>query len=203
MAFKSKFMDRVGKALEEGVTAGLNTIGMNATRELKEATTVDLGRLKGSHTYALMGIQMPKYLPSIKTNPGNPNMGLVSDIKSDDDVISPVRQRFYLKVGTAVPYAVYVDKGTGAHRTSEDSEGFIQRITDWGKRKGFTRDQIAGLIKVIRHSGTHPHPFMTAAEAYIRFAAGRILKRSVGTVLKVIPPVKYEIKGGRVSKKGD
>lgn len=185
--------NRLAPAIKEAVYAAMNRLGDEATTEIKEATPVYQGRLQDSHTYALLRPTASRYMPSSQLFAGNPNMGRVGSNAEPIDVIHPVSVPYYLKIGTAVSYAPYVDKGTGRHLSAKDSEGFIRRITEWGQSKGFTEDQIYGLIQSIRYGGTRPHPFMIAGEAVLEFKTSRYLSQSMRMVLKLIPPVRYHI----------
>lgn len=203
MAYKTPTAQRLDMAFKEAVTAGLNYLGHEAVQQMKRETRVYKGRLRDSETFALKGAKTSKYFPATDTNPGNPNLGLVGPKANvSSDVISPVGIPYYLKVGTRVSHARYVDRGTGAHKTKTDWKGFLKRIYEWGKSKGFTNDQIESLIYAIRRGGTRPHPFMPAAEEYLKFMGGRVLKSSVSRVLRSLPPVRYEVKGGRLRKIG-
>lgn len=72
--------------------------------------------------------------------------------------------------GAAAPYSKFVEYGTpGPYNYSvgnADPEAgtFLEKLQDWGKKKGFSEEYIDHLYEYILEHGTDAHPFMPTSQ---------------------------------------
>jgi hypothetical protein len=85
-------------------------------------------------------------------------------------------------IGTRVPYAWYVEKGSGPHNTGNDSAGFVERITAWGAKHGWGEDEIPKLIAAIRKNGTEAHPFFFDKQAVVNAIMIREMEKAMSVL---------------------
>lgn len=156
---KGMFDDLINVILPELVDAALNTGGALCVEELQSGVSKDEGRLHGSLSYATQK-----------------RAARVSGSAGESDGAPQPDKPFLMYLGTRVPYAWYVEHGSGPHNTGNDSEGFIERITAWAWRHGWAEDEMGALINSIRKKGTEKHPFF--------FEKGAIVERIMGEALK-------------------
>jgi hypothetical protein len=174
--------DSIRKGLEQAVGAAFSVAGTASVKVIQDScNSEDLGRLHDSISYAH------------KTG-GNASARPGSRAEAGDGVPTPDKP-FLMYIGTAVPYAVYVEFGSGKHMTGDDSAGFIERITAWGLRHGFTEKEIPNLIRSIRRKGTEKHPFFYANE----LSVNDIVKSSINTQVSAF----FTKMGGAFSDKID
>lgn len=193
---RKKLMDVIEPAIATATYSALMVVGKlvsdHMKNEIRSQRDGGEGRLADSITYGSMGTKLPGYLPYQDAEYGNPVAGEVGPKAEDQDVISPVRAMFTMKVGTRVPYARYVNDGSGPHVSANDSEGFVQRITEWGQRKGWSRDSIYKLMKHIRENGTDPHPFIDSA-AQVAKDNSNVIYKTWSVVAKQMKPIRLTI----------
>jgi macrodomain Ter protein organizer (MatP/YcbG family) len=194
MARKRTLSDTITPLIEEATYSALMAIGHRVTTFLKKNIAENHdgeGRLEDSFTYASLGRPLSQSSP-YEGNYGNPVFGEIGAKAEENDIIRPVTQPFTLKVGTAVYYAKYVNDGSEPHSTSNDSAGFIERITKWGEDKGLSDDQIQGLIKHIRDNGTRAYFFMDGAVGVAKRET-ILLYSAWNQVAKNLKPIKVTI----------
>jgi hypothetical protein len=88
------------------------------------------------------------------------------------DLIDMPANPMEMDIGTAVPYAQYIEHGSQPHQKSsvEESERFITNMLDWARRHGWQKregatgdldkNDIYPLLMRIRNYGTDKNPFM-------------------------------------------
>lgn len=132
------------------ILAGHNTAGKSALemalifqKDAKLLCAVDKGPLRQS-------IQIANNKQVIGSQKGG-KIPMISLPKKDGEYHS----------GTAMPYAGYVEYGTGPHRTGDKSDQFLDSIKEWCHKKGI--ENVWGVIRSIRKHGTRPQPFIRPA----------------------------------------
>jgi hypothetical protein len=166
---KGIFDDVINVILPELIEAVYNVTGEAAVEALKDGCSKDDGRLSDSLSYAWFAKQ------SKEARVGNKAV-------AGDGAPTPSAP-FTMYIGTRVPYAWYVEKGTHKHKTGNDSEGFVDRVTEWAKRHGFSEKEIPALIRSIHDKGTIEHPFFFEKEEVVR----RLLSMALVKALKKLP----------------
>lgn len=93
-------------------------------------------------------------------------------------------------IGTAVPYAPYVEDGTGAHSSPEGHDQFVEDLKDWFRRE-FNMDPEApegfapfwGLYEHIVKNGTRAQPFVTPSfdptNQYFKYKVRQVLRQKM------------------------
>ena len=71
-----------------------------------------------------------------------------------------VDRNFEAFIGSDLMQSIYLEYGTGPHRTAQGSDQFIENITGWAERHGI---EPWALIQHIRAHGTVAHPFAIPA----------------------------------------
>jgi hypothetical protein len=138
------------EALEKAVNAGLKPIGQKLANDMKNKlreNESDVGhRLSGSITWATADAV---------------DRSLVGSAAEEGDVIQKPSEKYTLIAGTQAPYAIYLEKGTGRHQTSDEVDEYEDRIREWAASKGITDpDHVEAIITNIRRKGTLKHPFV-------------------------------------------
>jgi hypothetical protein len=124
------------KAIRKMLFAG----GVIAEGEIIPLVPEDLGRLKGSITFAVQ-----KKGDEVRTP------------ASGQDGVTPPVNSYECFIGTNVEYAIYMEYGTGAHKTNDRSREFIDNILMWAEKRGLNG---WGVIQSIRKKGTKARSFM-------------------------------------------
>lgn len=152
------FYSRCKTMLERLQEQALEVAGQKVAEMLKdkldEKEANDTGRVRDSITWATSQAT---------------NRAMVGSAAQEGDVIKPPSVPGIVFIGTAVPYAPYVEYGTYAHgQNREMMEQFINNLLEWAARHGWqARDggelkysDIYPLIKKIRENGTDEMPFV-------------------------------------------
>jgi hypothetical protein len=115
---------------------------------------------------------------------------LIGSRAKDEDVIQKTDNPFEMHVGTANPYAPYVEHGSLPHTNSSGeaaTRAFEDNMLAWAKRHGFTKrgrlvetvDDIYPLLQHIRKTGTDANPFMGAAKTEADKQAQRLFNTAM------------------------
>lgn len=124
------------RAIQKMLLAG----GLIAENEIVPLVPVDNGRLKGSITVSASGVSEAPKSPA-----------------TEQDTIKPPLNNRECYIGTNVEYAIYMEYGTGSHKTNERSAEFIENILIWAEKRGL---EGWAVIKSIRKKGTKARSFM-------------------------------------------
>lgn len=174
MAAKNTF-EGLMEVFEASVNDGLAAIGQQIADDMKKRikdndSNVD-HRLSDSITWA--------------TNVAVDRSKIGSAAESGDIILKPT-EKYTLYIGTQVPYAIYVEKGTGPHVTSNEMDQYEDRIREWAAKKGITDpDRVEEIIVNIRRKGTLEHPFVQPVKTdWERTGmAGRMMSKIVNDTL--------------------
>lgn len=180
------------------VQAGLNTIGAAGAEEmrsfLREDAGVDTERLRNSISFA-----------SMTATDRSRNM----NVKNTDWLEKP-NSPFAVNIGTANPYAPYVNYGSlpigrGGGSAEPEEGSFREKILQWAIHKWGdseeTRARAMGIAKAIAEHGTDAIPFFEPSFTGIRMAARKGLEDIVaGIGASVTPTVTVVGPTGNVKK---
>lgn len=193
LAAKKNVFDRaipLVKTAAQGTLAGIQEIGVpimkNMLRNLSPYPAVFSERLVDGITSAMI---VPENV-SFGNTPGNPNRKFVGSNAREEDILEPETKELTLKIGTRYKVAKYVDKGTGPHRTSMDTQEFVAKVTEWCQKKGFDADETESIIKKIRDEGTMRRPFLEPTRQLIHPLVDGEVSKSVSKVFKNMPKVR-------------
>jgi hypothetical protein len=105
------------------------------------------------------------------------------------DIIQKPTTKYTMHVGTAVPYAPYVEHGSTPHGGSNaaEHERFVTNMLDWARRHGWeARDggelkesDIYYLLKKIRDNGTSDMPFVAPTKTEYEGKIGPMFRAAI------------------------
>jgi len=169
-------LDGLEDSLNTFIEGMLNARAQKAVEKMKEDAEGDENRLRDSLTYATIS-ETPR--PG-----GNAQSG---------DEVPTVTEKNTVVLGTRVPYAIYVEKGTGQHLTDDQAQDFEDSITDWGRRHGFSEAGIFFLKKSIREKGTPAKPFFHSHAIDLMNQKGEMGKEVLGKVKELFMKVNSNV----------
>ena len=179
-------LDDIPRAFDRVMQNMLNSIGAAGAEAMRSNLEQDHGmnteRLVGGITYATATA-----IDRSKMN------GLVKD----SDLPEKPGARNIVHIGTANPYAPYVNYGALPHGQgngpAEPEEGtFYEKVLEWAAQKWGdspeTRDKAQRIAKAIAENGTDAIPFFEPAFPVIRMAMRRATKEASASLGKEITP---------------
>jgi hypothetical protein len=162
----------IPKEFEELVQGAFENIGPRLAKimkgVMKENEQTDMGRTENSVTWATYNAVDR----ALAKGPG----------VLDTDIIGKSDNRLGLNIGTAVPYAEYIEHGSTHHQSGSPAESkrFVSNMLAWAQRHGFRKkdgsmgtlneDDIYPLLKKIRDYGTDANPFLEESKRRIAVA---------------------------------
>lgn len=192
------FEKRLHEASMVGLTTAGEAISKDIHRRLKAVITEDISgdsRTLRSVGYTLSG-------------------GTMHEADFPGDAIQAPEKPNSMIVGVGVPYALYIEIGSGPHSktatlgTSDDPDGgtFMEKMYGFARRIGLNPDEnrsdkarFEGLIKSIRENGTDAHPFMPQ-EADMKAIVKKEIAKAVKLLRLPINDVTIEVDMGRFKK---
>jgi hypothetical protein len=110
------------------------------------------------------------------------------------DIIQKPATKYTLHVGTAVPYAPYIEHGSTPHGGSNaaEHERFVANMLDWASRHGWeARDggalkesDIYYLLKSIRDNGTSDKPFIAPTKTEYEGKVGGMFSAAIAPLIR-------------------
>lgn len=114
--------------------------GLIAENEIIPLVPVDNGRLKGSITTVM-----------------DDKSSVIRAPASEGDKPKKPVNKYTCYIGTNVYYAMYMEFGTGSHKSSEGQQEFIDSITEWANRHGLPPYPV---MRSIRKKGLASRAYM-------------------------------------------
>lgn len=180
MARESSYAEIKDK-LDEAIYNGLMHLGQDVQsmmyNNLLDAPSVDTGRLIDSIAYRTDKMPSPV---------------MAGGSAQEVDKISKPETTYTVKVGTACPYAPFIEHGSGPHSGesvgAENTGSFDERIREWAARHGITEERdIYWLKKKIAQRGVKANPFLAPTEAQMQGGrASAYVQKEIDRVLKGI-----------------
>jgi hypothetical protein len=197
---KTPFNKRIMMGLEPAFYSALDALGRIGVEKMRENILEPRpypayfsGELHDGITYGMLGTSQSSGFPANEVNPGNPVRGIRGPKANDEHLISKVKAKFKVHIGTADPKGKYIEYGTGPHKKPDESEEFVAKIKAWCAAKGVDEDFAAFVIKKIRRTGTSAHPFRAPTKQYLEQIAKQYFVMAVRKGLKAMPKVRRTI----------
>jgi len=211
MAKDKNALKNITVVMERAVYGALAEVGEETTTFLKKAMREPdengnirstSGKLEGSFTYGTMGVEFAPISYSRGATTGNPVLARLGNAAEVEDIITPVKTKYTVKIGTRVKYAKYVDGGSAPHGGGgAGGDEFVENMREWGADKGLTEQELQGVMKHIQLNGTKPHPFMGGATLTAKNVAKKTFSRAWNSAAKTLKPVvtTITVKGTRAT----
>ncbi len=107
----------------------------------------------------------------------------------EGDAIAKPTTPLTLHIGTACPYARWVEMGSAPISGTTDGK-FRERINEWAARHGFSELAAKYIAKKIAARGLPPRPYMKGSEVEIYDIAQKIMAGVSKKIVEMIPDKK-------------